>query len=119
MLFTKEFFSLLNSRLTEGGLVSQWIPRYEMNEEDLFIFLDTFHSVFPYVYVYQMQPGVEDQLILIGSQKPLRLPEDESYMFTYKSVIDENTILNTDDRPLIEFASALNLYNRNNRGNNN
>jgi len=112
MLFTKEFFALLNSKLTENGVVAQWVPLYEMYSDDVIIFLDTFHSVFPYVYVYQMQPGNIRELILIGSQKLLELPESNAYMFSYKNVIDENTVLNTDDRPLIEFATAINLYNR-------
>ena len=112
MLFTKEFFALLNNKLTENGVVAQWVPLYEMYSDDVIIFLDTFHSVFPNVIVYQMQPDKIGELILIGSQKPLKIPEDHVYMLNYKNVIDENTVLNSDDRPLIEFATALNLYNR-------
>lgn len=112
MLFTKEFFALLNNRLTENGVVAQWVPLYEMYWDDVIIFLDTFHSVFPYVYAYKMSPDSLEELILLGSQKPLELPEDDAYLFSYKKVIDENTVLNTDDRPLIEFTTALNLYNR-------
>jgi len=85
-----------------------------MTLDDLTIFLDTFHSAFPYVYVYQMEPGSIQQLVLIGSQQPLNLPEHKSYMYTYKNVIGQNTLLNTDDRPLIEFATALNLYDQKN-----
>jgi len=44
-LFTQEFFSLLKSRLTDNGLLSQWVPVYEMTVNDLQIFYNTFHSV--------------------------------------------------------------------------
>jgi len=111
MLYTKEHFSLLASRLTENGLVSQWIPVFDMTDNDFIIIYNTFHSVFPYVYIYQMEPEGFAQLIFIGSQKPLEIPDEELYFLSHKDIFEEETELNTDDKPIIEFSSSLNLYN--------
>jgi len=110
MLFTKEYFSLLNNRLTENGLVSQWVPAWELPDKNFMIFYNTFHSVFPYVYVYYMEPDRLEQLIFIGSQKPIEIPSHELYLFNHEDFREIETELNTDNKPIIEFASALSLY---------
>ena len=109
-MYSQEFFSIQNSRLTENGIVAQWVPFYEMNTSDFYIFFNTFHSVFPYVYAYQMQPGPIGHVIFIGSQKPLQLLDNDLYMFDHDSLIPRETILNTDDNNIIEFSIARNLY---------
>ena len=110
MLFTKEFFALLNNRLTDNGIVSQWVPVFELSDKDLLIFYNTFHEVFPYVYVYKMEPNSIKQLIFIGSQKPLKIKDVPLYEFNQDNVRDIETELNTDDKPIIEFSTALGIY---------
>jgi spermidine synthase len=110
LLFTKEYFSLLNSRLTENGLVSQWVPVWELPDKNFMVFYNTFHSVFPYVYVYYMEPDNLSELIFIGSQKPIEIPNNDLYLFNHEDLIEVETELNTDDKPILEFATALNLY---------
>jgi len=112
MLFTKEYFSLLSSRLSENGLVSQWAPTFEFSNDDLTVFYNTFHFVFPYVYVYLMEPNTTNQLIFIGSQKPLEITDNELYFFSYDDIVEQESELNVDDKPLLEFSTALNLYDR-------
>jgi len=109
-MFTKEFFSLQNSRLSENGVVAQWVPIYEMTIDDFYIYFNTFHSVFPYVYAYQMEPDVVNQLIFIGSQKPLQIKENSLFLFNAESLTPRDTILNTDDRPVLEFSIARNTF---------
>ncbi len=109
MLYTKEYFSLLSNRLTENGLVSQWVPVFELLGDDFIILYNTFHSVFPYVYVYEMEPDSIEHLIFIGSKKPLKIESDNFYFFSHEDVNDVETELNTDDKPILEFSTALNL----------
>ncbi len=109
--FTREFFMLANDRLSEDGIISQWVPIYEMTLEDLNIFYNTFHSVFPYVYVYQMEENDFLQLVFIGSQKQLKIKENDFYLISYKDIVQVKTVLNTDDRPTIEFSTAINFQN--------
>lgn len=110
LMFSQEFFMILDSRLTENGLVSQWMPLYEMDDNDFFIFFNTFHSVFPYVYAFEMEEGDILQMILIGSKKPLKIPASDLFLFDQSSVISKETVLNTDDHPVLEFSVAKNIY---------
>jgi len=109
-LYTKEHFKILSDSLTEIGVVAQWIPVYELEDDELMIMYNTFHSVFPYVYVYQMEPEKTTQLIFIGSKHELKITENNLYLFNQDDVRDVKTELNTDNKPIIEFATANSLY---------
>ncbi len=110
LMFSQEFFVILDSRLTENGLVAQWMPMYEMTVDDFYVFFNTFHSVFPYVYAFEMEEGDFGQIILIGSKKPLKIPGNDLFLFDQSHVISKETVLNTDDRPVFEFSVAWNIY---------
>jgi len=111
-LHTKEYFEILSNHVTEKGVVVQWIPVYELYDKNLFIMYNTFHSVFPYVYVYIMEPGESAQLLFVGSQHELKIEDERTYLFNQDDVQDVKTELNTDNKPIIEFATANALYER-------
>jgi len=112
-LYTKEHFEVLSNSITENGLVAQWIPLYELSDNDsLLIMYNTFHSVFPYVYVYTMESGDSSQLIFIGSQHELKIEESDDYIFNQDDVVNIKTELNTDNKPIIEFATIDALYSK-------
>ncbi len=116
-LYTKEHFEVLSNSITENGLVAQWIPVYELYEDGkLLIMYNTFHSVFPYVYVYTMEPGESSQLIFIGSKHELKIEDDNNYLFDQDDVLYVKTELNTDNKPIIEFATAQSLYYKGEQG---
>jgi len=110
-MYTKEHFEILSNSVTENGLVAQWIPVYELYADDnLLIMYNTFHSVFPYVYVYSMEPGESSQLIFIGSKHELVIEKNTEYLFDQDDVLEIKTELNTDDKPIIEFETAKSFY---------
>ena len=111
-LFTKEYFELLNQRVTENGIVSQWVPIFIMSVSDFDIYYNTFHSVFPYVYIYQMKED-SGQLIFLGSQNQLKIDDPHLYLLNNEDIPYIETELNTDDRPILEFSTAINVYNEN------
>ncbi len=112
-MYTKEHFEILSNNITENGLVAQWIPVYELHAEDsLLIMYNTFHSVFPYVYVYTMETGDSSQLIFIGSQHELKIEESDDYIFNQDDVVNIKTELNTDNKPIIEFTTIDALYSK-------
>jgi spermidine synthase len=47
ILYTREFFQLLRSRLNPGGIVVQWLPLHGLSEREFFAVVATFASVFP------------------------------------------------------------------------
>ncbi len=113
-LFTLEFFSLLDNHITENGIVVIWVPAFEMTVNDFHILYNTFHSVFPYVHIYQQEIG-SPQLMFIGSQNELEIIDKNLYIINEKQVPYVETPLNTDDKPILEFSTAFNLYNKNSK----
>ncbi len=110
VLFTKEYFEILNDSTTTNGLVAQWIPVYILTNYDFFTMYNTFHSVFPYVYGYEMEFGSDQQIILIGSKVVLDDYENRLFLFDQSTIKKLDTEINTDDKPILEFNVSRNLY---------
>ena len=79
-LFTREFWEMGKTRLKPGGVWSQWVQMYGMDDTDLRTLLATFSEVFPHVSLYMT---VEDaDLVLLGSDSPLSVhPDHAAQMF--------------------------------------
>jgi len=139
-LFTREFYLAARAHLDPGGIVSQWLPLYEMETDDLRIALKTIASVFEHVAYW---PIHQADIILLASDRPLA-PADGAALearlglpgvvgdlravgvspsvmpdvLAHPSAppgglevfISRTEILNTDDRPVLEFRTARNLY---------
>ncbi len=110
LLFTKEYLEILNESTTTNGLVAQWIPVYTLTNYDFYIMYNTFHSVFPYVYGYEMENRSDQQIILIGSKVALINHENELLLFDQSTIKKLDTEINTDDKPILEFNVSRNLY---------
>jgi len=111
-LFTKEYFELLKNRLTDEGVVAQWVPMFEMTLEDWYIFYNTFHSVFPNVYIFKVSVTGLNEILILGSKNSLEIDERPEYLGSHKKFVPIETILNTDDHNTLEYSTALNLYKR-------
>ena len=74
-LFTREFFELGRSRLSEQGVFVQWLQMYQLSTESLRSVLATYVQVFPHVQVYRVG-GVRQgkDLLLVGSMHSLNTP---------------------------------------------
>ena len=66
-VFSKEFYELCASRVTDDGIVAQWFHSYEMSNYIIALVLRTFASVFPHMEVWDTQEG---DLVMLGSMKP-------------------------------------------------
>ncbi len=51
-LYTEEFFSLMHSRLKEGGIATFWLPINELKVEEAKAILHAFHNAFPSASVW-------------------------------------------------------------------
>jgi spermidine synthase len=51
-LYTEEFFSLIRSRLKEGGIATFWLPIYQLKVDESKAILRAFHNAFPNVSVW-------------------------------------------------------------------
>jgi len=68
-LFTLEFFEIVESRLSEGGVFGQWVNLFNMDSRTLASILMSFYSVFPEGFSFaNLETG---DLLLFGSEAPL------------------------------------------------
>lgn len=67
-LYTAEFFDLCRQHLNRGGVVAQWIPLYESNEEAVKCELATFVQAFPFATMWSGESRNEGyDVVAIGS----------------------------------------------------
>ena len=137
-LFTQELYRAAANRLAEGGILCQWLPLYEMKHNDFRLMIHTLHTVFPYVAFWRagtdvivlasLQPlGMELEPIKARLRNP-KLKSDFSgigasgrdvlqFMNSPAARPDQVDAfvagvgsLNRDDRPILEFNTARNLF---------
>jgi spermidine synthase len=69
-LYTREFYELAKSRLTEQGVLSQWFPSETLLFE-MKMLVKTFRSVFPNTLMWRGPDG--NGLFVIGAEHPLKI----------------------------------------------
>jgi len=73
-LYTQQFFSLIKSRLKEGGVASFWLPVYQLTTDETKAILRAFHNVFPNASVWATS---DLEWVMIGLNPPLEKPDKE------------------------------------------
>ncbi len=138
-LFTREFYEAVSERLTERGVLAQWVQGYEIDAGTFRTVVATLNEVYPHVEVWET--GYNTDLLLLASKQPLvwdldnlegRLATEpyatallriwgvagapglfSGFVANADQVSElaaaENGRLNTDDRTLIEFDFARNV----------
>jgi hypothetical protein len=66
-LYTQEFFSLMSSRLKEGGIATFWLPIYQLQLDEIKAILVAFHNAFPKASVWA---SADEEWIMMGIQGP-------------------------------------------------
>jgi spermidine synthase len=76
-LYSKEYFELVKSHLNPGGIVTQWVPLYESDEETVKSEVATFFDVFPggSVWANELSGGGYD-VFLLGQATPAPVDVD-------------------------------------------
>ncbi len=134
-LFTADFYHLATQRLKPNGLFCQWIGLYDITPENLRTLFNTFLKEFPKTMLFKAGtdlilvgahhelsfdyrdlrqrlaiPGVRDALQEVGIGTPGDLVALH-YLFSEGPLVPltEKAQLNTDDRPILEYAARYNL----------
>ncbi len=68
-LYTQEFFSLMRSRLKEGGIATFWLPINQLKVDETKAILRAFHNAFPNALVWG---GADQDWIMMGINGPGR-----------------------------------------------
>ena len=73
-LYTEEFFSLMNSRLKEGGIATFWLPINQLKVDEAKAILRAFHNAFANASVWA---SADQEWIMMGIKGPGRKIEAE------------------------------------------
>jgi predicted membrane-bound spermidine synthase len=73
-LYTRQFFSLLKSRLKDGGIASFWLPLNQVTADETKAILRAFLYAFPNASVWATS---DLEWIMIGMKAPLPKPDQE------------------------------------------
>lgn len=139
-LFTREFYRTVDEHLATGGILTQWSPAYELDQNDLKLILSTIRERFEYVAFWTN--GI-DYIIVASHRRPVA---DMSYIVGLMAVpsvsgdierimqgvnagmvanflnnprvgfdgmeefLKGHTLINTDNLPHLEFKTARNIF---------
>jgi spermidine synthase len=136
-LFTREFFQIAKSKLTEKGILCQWFHSYNMASRDLKSVLKTFQQVFPRSVLWALN---ENDLLLLGfkdetfdvdrrrieanfsrtavSEDLKQIAVFDLYSLLSLYVMEGDDLkrfadgapVNTDDHPVLEFSSPRYMH---------
>ncbi len=68
-LYTKEYYELARAHLRKGGIMSQWIPLYNLTVDDVRLMVRTFQSVFPHTSIWLANTDI----FMLGSDRELTI----------------------------------------------
>jgi tetratricopeptide (TPR) repeat protein len=141
-LYTTEYYSMVADHLKAGGIMCQWLPLYELAEEDLQSVVAAFVESFEHTTLWQAtddalliggnaplaidlellerrmrQPRVSRQLARVGLGDPLSLLAE--YTMDREGMMDfaRGATVNTDDNLFLEFSSPHTVLSSVNREN--
>ncbi|HTU63051.1 MAG TPA: hypothetical protein VMF89_31540, partial [Polyangiales bacterium] len=72
-LYSRELYSVARERLAAGGVITQWLPVFQLSDADARAMIAAFVAELPHTALLY---GWELQLVLIGSQEPLHMSFD-------------------------------------------
>jgi spermidine synthase len=106
MLYSREYFEVVKSRLNPGGVVTQWVPLYETDMDTVRSEIATFFTVFPDGAIFANEDNVGGyDLVMLGRNGPMRIDvdamEDRLEQPTYQAVAQSLRD--------VGFASAIQL----------
>lgn len=134
-LYTKEYFELMKSKLTDNGVACAWIPMSGLSDADFKTLLKTFGTVYPNASLWVFDHMKTYYGVLIGTPVELmvtkkRLKEffanpkikddlakiniTQSLQFKgflhlagddYDRFVSDAVFIHTDDKPILEFTS--------------
>jgi spermidine synthase/tetratricopeptide (TPR) repeat protein len=129
-LYTVDFYRMCRAKITSDGIICAWMTQNSLVDVEWRMLCRSFTEVFPYSTLWYCNP---QHFCLIGSAKPLKINFDDwrertaqegvsadlrdsnlddPFVFVTRYMFGDDKLhryladspLNTDDRPLVEFA---------------
>lgn len=133
-LYTREYYQLIRARLDDDGVMCQWMPIYELSEDNLRSIVATFCGAFEHATLWQtafdavligarkpisvdldhleqrlQSPEVARQLGRIGVETPLALLAEFTLGDAGLRELAAGGIIHSDDNLYLEFSSPLSI----------
>jgi spermidine synthase len=133
-LYTEEYYRIALARLSERGVMCQWLPITALSSEDVRSVIGTFAKVFPHTSLWQSshdtlligsvappaidwdeltrrlgQPALRRQLGPIGLDDPWAFLAELGMDDAAVRAFAEGAVINTDDNLFLEFSSPLHI----------
>ena len=137
-LYSMDFFRQCRERLTEGGVMSVWMPIFLISTNDLKMIFRSFRDVFPHATLWRANNDLNKHMVLIGTQEKLsldfekfrdrmavpairddlaRVDLDDVYTHLNCFLLDEDALaeycgdgpVHSDDHPYLAFSAARNF----------
>jgi spermidine synthase len=104
MLYTRDFYNLVRSRLSSGGVFSQWLPYHGVDPDTYRTILRTFRASFPHAALF----ALARHSVLVGSSDPIVL-DLESAQTQLGSGVVHDDLASVDLHDPVRIAAALSL----------
>jgi spermidine synthase/tetratricopeptide (TPR) repeat protein len=103
-LYTREFYTVVKSKLKPDGIFAQWFHNYSMSPDDFRMVFRTFAEAFPYMTVWGMK---ESDFLMVGSTQEQVFRHEQ-----LKEIFAKNKILKADfqELGLSDPYAALGFY---------
>jgi spermidine synthase len=108
-LFTKEFFSAVDSHLNDGGIFCQWVHTYQIDWENFSMIGRTFASVFPKGALITFNPGNNGLDYLLIGLKGNRTLDPSIALNNYQYASKSHNMVLADSRIFTALIFAENL----------
>ncbi len=123
-LYSREHYQTILDRLNNQGLFMQWLPAYQITEQEFNVIANTLLSVFPQVTVWrgdysplkpiigllahkQLEPlSPQSRIARNFQEKPPLLSYFVGDLDSLRSTLRQYPV-NTDDKPYIEFSAPI------------
>ncbi|MGB9746108.1 MAG: fused MFS/spermidine synthase [Bacteroidales bacterium] len=135
-IYTKDFYTLCREKLTENGILCQWMPQNWLTEDEYKALVRAFTEAMPYSYLWYVN---EYSTLIIGTMQPLTINAEQisrkfhsndamqkdfqefgvpnewyflaQFWFTDQELRNyvSRADCNTDNMPLAEFSKVINI----------
>jgi spermidine synthase len=111
-LFTREFFATLKTRLAPGGVMTQWLQTYSLDEETFRMLgsEDPLEPDFDDLPRRMSNREVAADLATLGVTGPLLILGHQLVAAEDSVALAGTGPLHTDDRPILEYLAPEHLY---------
>lgn len=93
-LYSQEYYESAMSHLSANGMMSQWVPTWQLPPEAAELILSTFVSVFPHTIMFT---GRGNDFVIVGSRSPIDLRVLEDRYRTAPKVAADLKRMHIDD----------------------